>query len=155
MWQRLFVFHGDYQNAHEWLTIADQHVIIRDKGHEKIQVVSCKLDSKAFEWFSQLPMGFKKHWDIFRELFVAKWVDRLGEVEMKEKRLALLQRLNPLEAGTLALDVFFTVPEVEPDMRPATEGEKQREENGVPSFSWADDVDTTAFVRAPRTLGKV
>ncbi|KAI6138160.1 hypothetical protein BKA82DRAFT_4248239 [Pisolithus tinctorius] len=90
-------------------------------------------------------MGFKKHWDIFRELFVAKWVDRLGEVEMKEKRLALLRHLNPLEAGTLALDVFFTVLEVEPDTRPATEGENQREENGVPSFNWADDVDTTVI----------
>jgi hypothetical protein len=107
---QLFVFHGDYQRACKWLTIADQHITMNDKDHEKIQVISGKLDRDALIWFNGLSKGLKKHWDILRELFVAKWIDKLADDKMKKKQVQLIHQLNPLQGGSLALDALFATP---------------------------------------------
>jgi hypothetical protein len=47
-----------------------------------------------------------KHWEVVKELFIAKWVDTLDEEKMRKKMGDLTQGLNPLCSGRAALNVF-------------------------------------------------
>jgi hypothetical protein len=86
----------------------DHIVILRNQDHEKIQLFRDKLAyrSPAEAWFFELPKDSMKHWEVVRELFIAKWVDKLDEEKMRKKMGDLTRGLDPLCSGRATLNVF-------------------------------------------------
>lgn len=113
---QLSQFQGHNEDALSWLTQMDHIVILRARDHEKIQLFRDKLTyrSPAEAWFFKLPKELTTHWEVVRELFVAKWVEKLDDEGMTKKMAELTQATNPLRAKTATLDTFSITTEERP-----------------------------------------
>jgi hypothetical protein len=113
---RLSPFQGLNEDALSWLTQMDHIVILRARDHEKIQLFRDKLAyrSPAEAWFFKLSKELTTHWEVVREIFVAKWVEKLDDEGMTKKMADLTQAMNPLRATTATLDTFSITTEEQP-----------------------------------------